>query len=154
MTTLKVNGSVVEVQADKKMPLLWVLREKLGLNGTKFGCGIAQCRACTVLINGEAVPSCQLPLEVASDADITTIEGLGKEKLHVVQQVWIENSVPQCGYCQSGMILACVALLRKNPNPTDADIDEHIGNLCRCGTYPKIREAIHQAAKLARSEKA
>ena len=154
MTTLKVNGTTIEVQADKKMPLLWVLREKLGLNGTKFGCGIAQCRACTVLINGEAVPSCQLPLEAASDADITTIEGLGKEKLHSVQQVWIENSVPQCGYCQSGMILACVALLRKNPNPTDADIDEHIGNLCRCGTYPKIREAIHQAAKLAGSEKA
>ena len=154
MVKFTLNGEPQELNVPSANPLLWVLRESLELTGTKFGCGIAQCRACTVLINGEAVPSCQLPLEVASDADITTIEGLGKEKLHVVQQVWIENSVPQCGYCQSGMILACVALLRKNPNPTDADIDEHIGNLCRCGTYPKIREAIHQAAKLARSEKA
>ena len=147
MTTLKVNGSAIEVKADKKMPLLWVLREKLGLNGTKFGCGIGKCRACTVLVNGDPIPSCTLPLEAIPDADITTIEGLDQEKVHPVQQAWIENSVPQCGYCQSGMIMACVALLRKNPNPSDADIDQHIGNLCRCGTYPKIREAIHQAAQ-------
>ena len=152
MTKLKVNGSIVDIDGDKKMPLLWVLRETLGLTGTKFGCGIAQCRACTVLVNGEPLPSCSLPIGSLSDANITTIEGLSDENPHPVQQVWIENSVPQCGYCQSGMIVACVALLRKKPNPTDEDIDNAIGNLCRCGTYPKIREAIHLAAKRASGE--
>ena len=154
MTTLKVNGSRVEIEVNSKMPLLWVLRERLGLTGTKFGCGIAQCRACTVLVDGEPRPSCTLAIDAVSNAEITTIEGLGEEQLHPVQQVWIQNSVPQCGYCQSGVIVACVALLREKPNPTDEDIDNAIGNLCRCGTYPKIREAIHQAAKLGSSTKA
>ena len=152
MTKLKVNGSTVEVRDEKEMPLLWVLREKLGLTGTKFGCGIAQCRACTVLVDGEPLPSCALPINSLSGASVTTIEGIGQQNLHPVQEVWINNSVPQCGYCQSGMIIACVALLRKNPNPSDADIDSAIGNLCRCGTYPKIRTAIHETAKLYRNK--
>ena len=148
MTKLKVNGSTVEIRDEKKMPLLWILREKLGLTGTKFGCGIAQCRACTVLVDGKPMPSCALPIDSLSGTNITTIEGVGENALHPIQEAWINHSVPQCGYCQSGMILASLALLRENPRPTDEDIDREIGNLCRCGTYPKIREAIHRAAEL------
>ena len=148
MTKLTINGTSVETDVDPKMPLLWVLREKLGLTGTKFGCGISQCRACTVHINGKAVPSCQMPVETATGKEITTIEGLGGDQLDPIQEVWVKNSVPQCGYCQPGMIMATAALLEEYPDPTDEDIDQHIGNLCRCGTYPKIREAIHAAAKL------
>ena len=148
MTKLKVNGSTVEIRDEKKMPLLWILREKLGLTGTKFGCGIAQCRACTVLVDGKPIPSCALPIDSLSGTNITTIEGVGENALHPIQEAWINHSVPQCGYCQSGMILASLALLQENPRPTDEDIDREIGNLCRCGTYPKIREAIHRAAEL------
>ena len=148
MTKLKVNGSTVKIRDEKKMPLLWILREKLGLTGTKFGCGIAQCRACTVLVDGKPMPSCALPIDSLSGTNITTIEGVGENALHPIQEAWINHSVPQCGYCQSGMILASLALLRENPRPTDEDIDRAIGNLCRCGTYPKIREAIHRAAEL------
>ena len=151
MTKLEVNGDTIEVDNKIEMPLLWVLREKLGLTGTKFGCGIAQCRACTVLVDGEPLPSCVLPINSLSGTSVTTIEGISEENLHPIQQVWVKNSVPQWGYCQSGMIIACVALLRGNPNPSDSDIDNAIANLCRCGTYPKIKAAIHEAAKLNRN---
>lgn len=148
MTSLKVNGQVRRVGADADTPLLWVLREELGLTGTKFGCGAAACGACTVHLNGEPVRSCALPVGDAADADIVTIEGiaagagLGEGALHPVQRAWIDIQVPQCGYCQSGMIMATVALLKKSPKPTDAEIDAAIGNLCRCGTYPRVRRAI------------
>ncbi len=151
MAKINVNGNVVEVEADGATPLLWVLREQLGLTGTKFGCGIAQCGACTVHINGEAQRSCAIPLESLSESDaIVTIEGLSEDGSHPVQKAWLELDVPQCGYCQSGMIMAVAALLEKNPKPTDADIDAEITNLCRCGTYRRIRKGIHLAA----SEKA
>ena len=147
--SLTVNGKAVEVDADPQTPLLWALRDHLGMTGTKFGCGIAQCGACTVHIDGVATRSCQVPLSaVASGKKITTIEGLATDgKLNRIQQAWLDNDVPQCGYCQSGMIMAATALLASKPNPTDADIDAAMTNICRCGTYQQVREAIHAAAK-------
>ena len=179
---LTVNGQVHEVDVEDNMPLLWVLRDELGMTGTKYGCGIAQCGACTVHLNGTAVRSCQLPASAAAQSEITTIEGLSdqastptnnqtsdqtndqangqagnqagnlsgdKETLHRVQQAWIEHQVPQCGYCQSGQIMAAASLLSSNPSPSDKDIDAVMsGNLCRCGTYTRIRAAIHAAAKM------
>ncbi|MEQ8232619.1 MAG: (2Fe-2S)-binding protein [Gammaproteobacteria bacterium] len=143
---LTVNDRAVELDCDPDKPLLWALREDLGLTGTKYGCGIALCRACTVHVDGKAVPSCQLPVARAAGARVTTIEGLGAARLHPVQQAWLAANVPQCGYCQPGMIMATAALLARKPAPTDADIDAAIGNLCRCGTYPRVRAAIHAAA--------
>ena len=144
---LTINGKPAEIKAEPNTPLLWVLRDELGMTGTKFGCGIAACGACTVLIDGEATRSCVLPVSAADGKSITTIEGLATETLHPLQQAWLEVQAPQCGYCQSGMIMASAALLQKNPNPSDADIDANITNICRCGTYQRVREAIHLAAK-------
>lgn len=144
---LKVNGQTREVQAVPQMPLLWVLREQLGLTGTKYGCGIAECRACTVHVNGEPIQSCQLPVGELEGADIITIEGLSPDGQHPVQKAWVKGNVPQCGYCQSGMVMAVAALLKKKPNPSDAEIDAEIQNICRCGSYPRVRAAIHQASK-------
>lgn len=144
---LKVNGREVTVLADRRTPLLWVIREQLGLTGTKYGCGIAMCGACTVHVDGAAVRSCSFPAGDAQGRDITTIEGLSPDRSHPVQRAWIEEQVPQCGYCQSGMIMAAAALLREVPHPSDADIDAAITNICRCGTYQRIRRAIHDAAK-------
>lgn len=149
MINLKINGTAMEVDTDPSTPLLWVLRDTLGLVGTKFGCGIAQCGACTVHLNGEPVRSCSLPVSAAAEADITTIEGLAAEDgtLHPLQKAWVNIDVPQCGYCQAGQIMSAAALLEKKPQPTDEDIDIAMaGNLCRCGTYIRIRKAIHQAA--------
>ena len=146
---LKINGQPVELEADPDMPLLWALRDVAGLTGTKFGCGIAQCGACTVLVDGEPVRSCVMPVGGVT-GEITTIEGLAADDgtLSAVQQAWVEGQVAQCGYCQSGQVLAASALLKANPAPSDADIDAAMsGNLCRCGTYPRIRAAIHIAAK-------
>jgi len=145
--TLKVNGKTQTLDVEPDMPLLWALRDELGLTGTKFGCGIAQCGACTVHINGEAMRSCSVPVSTAAGKDITTIEGLAGPdgKLHPVQAAWVAEDVPQCGYCQSGQIMSAAALLKRKPNPTDADIDG-ITNICRCGTYIRIRRAIHRAA--------
>jgi isoquinoline 1-oxidoreductase subunit alpha len=144
---LTINGREFEADAAEELPLLWFLREKLGLTGTKFGCGVAQCLACLVHVDGEPQPSCQLPVKSLAGKSITTIEGVGAAGLHPVQAAWIAGNVPQCGYCQSGMVMAAVALLKSIPQPTDADIDTHIRNICRCGTYPRIRAAIHAAAK-------
>ena len=148
-TTLTVNGRSQTVDLPDDMPLLWVLREGLNLTGTKFGCGIASCGACTVHLNGEAVRSCQIPLSDAAGAQVTTIEGLGTPAaLHAVQQAWIAGQVAQCGYCQAGQIMQAAALLTTTPDPTDADIDTAMeGNLCRCGTYPRIRAAVKDAAQ-------
>ena len=147
MPSLVVNGKTYSLDAEPEMPLLWALRNEVGLTGTKYGCGIAQCGACTVLIDGKAVRSCVTPLSAAEGKQITTIEGLAKNgKPHPVQAAWIDEDVPQCGYCQSGQILAAVALLQQKPNPTDADINT-ITNICRCGTYVRVRRAIHAAAK-------
>jgi isoquinoline 1-oxidoreductase subunit alpha len=147
MSRLTINGQTQEVDVDPDTPLLWVLRDTLGLTGTKYGCGIAQCGACTVHIGGVATRSCSVPVGSAEGAEITTIEGLSANgTLHKVQQAWIDNDVPQCGYCQSGMIMAVAALLKDNPTPSDADIDSTITNICRCGTYQQVREAIHAAA--------
>ena len=148
MARLTINGKTSNVDVDPATPLLWAIREQLGLTGTKYGCGIAQCGACTVHIDGKAVRSCVMPVEAVQDKKITTIEGLAVEgKLSRVQQAWLEHDVPQCGYCQSGMIMAVAALLKEKPNPTDADIDAAITNICRCGTYQQVREAIHAAAR-------
>jgi len=147
MATLNVNGKAYEVNADPETPLLWALREQVGLTGTKYGCGVAQCGACTVHVDGVAQRSCQLPIKsVRADAKITTIEGLSADSSHPVQQAWLAHDVPQCGYCQSGMIMAVAALLKEKPKPTDADIDTAITNICRCGTFVRIRAAIHAAA--------
>ncbi len=147
MAKLNVNGRDVEVDADGSTPLLWVLREHLGLTGTKYGCGIAQCGACTVHINGQAVRTCVRPLASVSAGDeIVTIEGLSEDGSHPVQQAWRELDVPQCGYCQTGMIMASAALLAKNAAPSDDDIDREITNICRCGTYRRVRAGIHLAA--------
>ena len=152
MLKLEVNGTLHEVDAPPEMPLLWVLRDLLGYTGVKFGCGMAQCGACTVHLDGEAVRSCMTPLSAASGHKITTIEGLSKDGSHPVQRAWAELDVVQCGYCQSGQIMAAAALLAAKPNPTDADIDKAMaGNLCRCGTYQRIREGIHRAAALRRA---
>jgi isoquinoline 1-oxidoreductase alpha subunit len=148
MIQLTVNGRSREVDVEPEMPLLWVLRDVLDLKGPKFGCGIAQCGACTVHVNGEPVRSCSFPVSAAAGKRVLTLEGLAPAgRLHPVQQAWIEHQVPQCGYCQGGQILAAVALLRKKPDPTDKDIDEAMTNICRCGTYARIRTAIHAAAK-------
>jgi len=146
MLKLKVNGRTHRVDVEPEMPLLWVLRDHLNLTGTKYGCGIALCGACTVHVDGEAVRSCSLPVAAAVGKKIVTIEGLSQHGLHRVQQAWIENQVPQCGYCQTGMIMSAVALLAKKPRPTDSDIDETMSNLCRCGAYARVRKAIHSAA--------
>jgi isoquinoline 1-oxidoreductase alpha subunit len=149
MIKLTVNGTSHTVDADPDTPLLWVIREWLGMTGTKYGCGIAQCGACTVHLDGVATRSCQMPIGSVGEAKITTIEGLSAGGLsHPVQAAWLQHDVPQCGYCQSGQIMAAAALLKANPKPTDADIDDAITNICRCGTYQRIREAIHTAASL------
>ena len=149
MKTLNINGQKFQTDADEDTPLLWVIRDEIGLTGTKFGCGIAACGACTVHVDGAPVRSCSYPLGAIESETITTIEGLGTpEALHALQAAWIEHQVAQCGYCQSGQIMSAAALLEDTPNPTDADIDAAMsGNLCRCGTYPRIRAAIHAAAK-------
>lgn len=147
MAKINVNGRDIETEADGNTPLLWVLREYLGLTGTKYGCGIAHCGACTVHVNGEAQRSCVLPLGTLGHTDkIVTVEGLSADGSHPVQQAWLELDVPQCGYCQSGMIMAAAALLASNPEPTDADIDDAMTNYCRCGTYNRVRAGIHLAA--------
>jgi isoquinoline 1-oxidoreductase subunit alpha len=145
-TSIDVNGKRLEVDADPATPLLWVLRDHLGLTGTKFGCGIAQCGACTVHIEGRPVRSCQFPLSAVASAKIITIEGLSTDSSHPLQKMWVEMNVPQCGYCQSGMLMAAAALLKQIPKPSDDDIDQYITNICRCGTYPRVRAAIHKAA--------
>ncbi len=147
MLELLINGRVARVDVEPEMPLLWVLRDHLGLPGTKYGCGISACGACTVHLDGQAVRSCTLPVSAAQGKKITTIEGLSKNGLHPVQKAWIEHEVPQCGYCQTGMIMTTVALLEAHPHPTDAQIDEAVTNLCRCGTYARVRKAIHALAK-------
>jgi isoquinoline 1-oxidoreductase alpha subunit len=147
MVKLIVNGQPRAVDADPAMPLLWVLRDKLGLTGTRFGCGAAQCGACTVHLDGEAVRSCVTPVERAAGKSVTTIEGLDSAIARALRAAWIEGEVPQCGWCQSGQLMAAAVLLRERPMPTDGDVDDGMsGNLCRCGTYPRIRKAIHTAA--------
>jgi isoquinoline 1-oxidoreductase alpha subunit len=149
MPTIVVNNRTLEVDAAPDTPLLWVLRDHLGMTGTKYGCGMALCGACTVHIDGVAMRSCVLPLKALEGKTITTIEGLSPSRAHPVQRAWIELDVPQCGYCQSGQIMSAAALLRNNPSPSDADIDAAMaGNICRCGTYSRIRKAIHRAAEL------
>jgi isoquinoline 1-oxidoreductase subunit alpha len=149
-----VNARHVTVDADSSTPLLWVLRDNLGLAGAKYGCGMAQCGACTVHLDGEAVRSCLLPVSRAADKQVTTIEGLSPNLSHPLQRAWIDIDVPQCGYCQSGQIMSAAVLLRQKPNPTDDDIDQALtGNICRCGTYSRIRRAVHRAAELARGSK-
>ena len=147
MAALNVNGKTYQVDADPNTPLLWVLRENVGLTGTKYGCGIAQCGACTVHVDGVAMRSCSVPLSLVEGKQVTTIEGLAQNgMLHKVQKAWVDHDVPQCGYCQSGMIMAVAELLKNKPKPTDADIDREITNICRCGTFQQVREAIHAAA--------
>jgi isoquinoline 1-oxidoreductase alpha subunit len=146
MIKLDVNGKVHSLDVEPEMPLLWALRDEIGLEGTKYGCGVGQCGACTVHVNGEPVRSCATPVSTVAGKKITTIEGLAKPGLTKVQMAWIEHQVPQCGYCQTGMIMAATALLAKKPKPTDADIDAAMTNLCRCGTYGRVREAIHAVA--------
>jgi isoquinoline 1-oxidoreductase alpha subunit len=151
MITININGQHREVEADPNMPLLWVIRDILGLTGTKYGCGAAQCGACTVHLNGEAVRSCVTKLSRAAGQQIVTIEGLSTGNDHPLQLAWNELNVPQCGYCQSGQLMSAAVLLRENPNPTDQDIDDAMsGNICRCGTYQRIRAAIHKAADMQR----
>ena len=148
MERLTINGKTIEVDVDPNTPLLWAIREQVGLTGTKYGCGIAQCGSCTVHIDGRAVRSCTVPVSGAVGTQITTIEGLAPGGvLHKVQKAWVDHEVPQCGYCQTGMIMAVAALLKDKPDPTDADIDSTITNICRCGTFQQVREAIHAAAK-------
>ena len=149
MVTLSINGQEHSVDVDGDMPLLWVLRDKLAMTGTKFGCGIAQCGACTVQIDGVAVRSCVTPVSAVANAKITTIEGLSPDGNNPVQVAWVAHQVPQCGYCQSGMLMAAAALLKSTPKPTDAQIDAAITNICRCGTYHRVRRAIHRAAESA-----
>jgi len=151
MITLTVNGTQHQLELEPDTPLLWALRDGVGLSGTKFGCGIAQCGACTVHIDGVAMRSCSVPIARLEGASITTIEGLSPDGRHPVQQAWIAEDVPQCGYCQSGQIMATVAFLKTNPTPTDADIDAKLTNICRCGTYERLRRAIHRAAALMKA---
>ncbi|HEY0567143.1 MAG TPA: (2Fe-2S)-binding protein [Xanthobacteraceae bacterium] len=147
MLRLTINGKSHDIDVEPDTPLLWAIREQVGLTGTKYGCGIAQCGACTVHIDGQAVRSCSYPVSEAVNKQITTIEGLAQDgMLHKVQKAWIEHDVPQCGYCQSGMIMAVAALLKEKPKPTDADIDGGVTNICRCGTFQQVRAAIHAAA--------
>jgi isoquinoline 1-oxidoreductase alpha subunit len=147
--TLKINNKNYTVDADPKMPLLWAIRDLAGLTGTKYGCGIAQCGACTVHLNGVPIRSCSTPVSAAAGKDIVTIEGLSSDNSHPVQKAWIQEQVPQCGYCQSGQIMAAAALLKRNPKPNDKDIDAAMqGHICRCGTYPRIRKAIKTASSM------
>ena len=146
MIDLTVNGTAYQLDVEPDMPLLWVLRDVIGLTGTKFGCGIAQCGACTVHIDGAATRTCTLPVSAVTGKAITTIEGLSADSTHPIQQAWIAHQVPQCGYCQSGMVMAAAALLANNPQPSDADIDAAMSNICRCSTYVRVRKAIHAAA--------
>ena len=146
MISLNINGQMHQVEVDPETPLLWVIREWIGMTGTKFGCGIAQCGACSVHIDGAVMRSCSIPVGSIADSKIVTIEGISADNSHPVQVAWLAHEVPQCGYCQSGQIMAAVALLNEKPKPTDADIDEAMTNICRCGTYGRIRTAIHAAA--------
>jgi len=151
---LRINGETERVDVDPSTPLLWVLRDHLGMTGTKYGCGMAQCGACTVHLNGQATRSCVLPVQaVANGAEITTIEGLSRSGDHVLQKLWVEMNVPQCGYCQSGVLMAAASLLKQSPKPTDQQIDAQVSNICRCGTYPRIRAAIHRAAGSGKAQK-
>jgi isoquinoline 1-oxidoreductase alpha subunit len=153
LATININGTPTEVDVADDTPLLWALRDTLGFTGTKFGCGLGLCGACTVHMNGIAIRSCQTPVSAVGDAAITTVEGLSNDRSHPVQKAWLEIDVPQCGYCQSGQMMSAAALLATNPKPTDADIDAAMaGNVCRCGTYVRIRAAVHRAAELAASE--
>ncbi|MFN3891351.1 MAG: (2Fe-2S)-binding protein [Beijerinckiaceae bacterium] len=151
MAKLNVNGRMVDVNVEPDTPLLWVIREQVGLTGTKYGCGVAQCGACTVHVDGVATRSCALPVSAVTEAQkIVTIEGLSQDSSHPLQKAWLEHDVPQCGYCQSGQIMAAAALLKQNANPSDADIEREMTNICRCGTYNRIKTAIKQAAGAAR----
>jgi len=151
MITLTVNGTQHDIDLEPDTPLLWALRDAVGLTGTKFGCGIAECGACTVHIDGQAMRSCSVPIGALSGASVVTIEGLSSDGKHPVQQAWLSEDVPQCGYCQSGQIMAAVSFLKQYPNPTDAEIDANITNICRCGTYERLRRAIHRAADLIKA---
>jgi isoquinoline 1-oxidoreductase alpha subunit len=146
MIAITVNGTSHQLDVEEEMPLLWALRDEIGLTGTKFGCGIAACGACTVHVDGKPVRSCSVPIGSVAGAHVTTIEGLSPDSKHPVQQAWLTEEVPQCGYCQSGQIMAAAAYLKQNPNPTDADIDANLTNICRCGTYERLRRAVHRAA--------
>ncbi len=145
--TFTVNGQAQTLDIDPSTPLLWTLRDHLNMTGTKFGCGVGMCGACTVHFNGNAMRSCQIPVQAVDGADVTTIEGLSDSGDHILQKLWVELNVPQCGYCQAGVLMAAADLLKRIPNPTDDEIDAHISNICRCGTYPRIRAAIHRAAQ-------
>jgi isoquinoline 1-oxidoreductase alpha subunit len=150
--TLNINGKAQTIEAEPNMPLLWAIRDLMGLTGTKFGCGMGLCGACTVHLNGQSIRSCSFPVIAVKNGKITTIEGLSADTNNIVQQAWIAEQVPQCGYCQSGQIMSAVSLLKAKPNPTDADIDIYMsGNLCRCGTYQRIRKAIHRAADMLKA---
>jgi aerobic-type carbon monoxide dehydrogenase small subunit (CoxS/CutS family) len=151
MVTITVNSMPHVLDVEDEMPLLWALRDEIGLTGTKFGCGIGQCGACTVHVNGRAVRSCAVPIGSVAGAQVTTIEGLSADSRHPVQQAWLAEDVPQCGYCQSGQIMSVSAYLQNNPAPTDADIDANLTNICRCGTYERLRRAIHRAAALMKT---
>jgi aerobic-type carbon monoxide dehydrogenase small subunit (CoxS/CutS family) len=148
MVSITVNGKLHQLDVEDETPLLWVLRDEIGLTGTKYGCGIAQCGACTVHVNGEAMRSCSVPIGTIDGVAITTIEGLSADSSHPVQRAWLERDVPQCGYCQSGQIMAVAALLETNPKPSDAEINDAVTNICRCGTYERIRRAVHRAAEI------
>jgi isoquinoline 1-oxidoreductase alpha subunit len=153
-TRLSVNGKAIELEIDPTTPVLWVLREQLGLTGTKFGCGLALCGACTVHVDGNAVRSCVMPVSAVASKHVTTVEGLSRDRSHPVQRAWLQVQVPQCGYCQPGQMMSAAALLAVNTNPSDADIDEAMaGNLCRCGTYARVRRAIHLASEIARGQR-
>jgi isoquinoline 1-oxidoreductase alpha subunit len=151
MISLTINGKAYSLDVEAETPLLWVIRDELGMTGTKFGCGIAQCGACTVHVDGEAMRSCSVQVGDMANKTITTIEGLSPDARHPVQQAWLAEDVPQCGYCQSGQIMAAAAFLKQYPKPTDADIDANLTNICRCGTYVRIRRAIHRAAELMKT---
>ena len=152
---LTVNGTTRPYEGDGAQPLLWVLRDALGLTGTKYGCGVGACGACTVHLDGEAARACVLPVQACAGRRVTTVEGLAGDRLHAVQRAWLEADVPQCGYCQSGQMMAAAALLARHPRPTDTQIDDALrGNLCRCGTYARIRRAVHRAAEIAAAERA
>jgi isoquinoline 1-oxidoreductase alpha subunit len=152
MVVLNINGAQHSIDVEADTPLLWVLRDELQLTGTKYGCGLGLCGACTVLLDGKPVRSCVVPVSAVAGQPIVTIEGLSKDRSHPVQRAWVAESVPQCGYCQSGMILSTVALLNNKPNPTDAEIDMAVTNICRCGTYNRVRKAIHRAAQMQSGE--
>ncbi|HET9176553.1 MAG TPA: (2Fe-2S)-binding protein [Pseudolabrys sp.] len=151
MISLTVNGKAYSLDVEAETPLLWIIRDELGITGTKFGCGIAQCGACTVHVDGEAMRSCSVQVGDVANKSVTTIEGLSPDARHPVQQAWLAEDVPQCGYCQSGQIMAAAAFLKQYPKPTDADVDANLTNICRCGTYVRIRRAIHRAAELMKT---